>query len=196
MLPETEEYLGYTIRYTRDEDPQDPLEDDRLGTMAFCHQRYSLGDKNFSSFEEISSQEDYKNGISLPIYMYDHSGYTIRTTPFSCPWDSGLVGYIYVSKEKIRKEFNVSRVTKKIQEKVLDILVAEVAIYNAYLEGEVYEWRVDNEDCGCGGYIVVNKKDEESIRDEARTAVMSIAEKNLEKAEKEQTIDSFPTLAA
>ena len=74
--------------------------------------------------------------------------------------------------------------------------MTEVAIYDAYLNGEVYEWRVDNENCGGSGYIIVNEKDEEYMRNDARRAVVSIAEKNLEKAAKEQSVDSFPILAA
>ena len=30
--------------------------------------------------------------LMLPLYLYDHSGITMNTTGFSCPWDSGQVG--------------------------------------------------------------------------------------------------------
>lgn len=43
--------------------------------------------------------------IVLPLYLYDHSGITMNTTGFSCPWDSGQVGWIYASKEDALKEF-------------------------------------------------------------------------------------------
>lgn len=42
-----------------------------------------------------------KNHVILPLYLYDHSGITMSTGSFSCPWDSGQVGWIYVSKEKV-----------------------------------------------------------------------------------------------
>lgn len=32
--------------------------------------------------------------LMLPLYLYDHSGITMNTTGFSCPWDSGQVGWI------------------------------------------------------------------------------------------------------
>jgi hypothetical protein len=34
------------------------------------------------------------------LYLYDHSGITISTSPFSCGWDSGQVGFIYLTRQK------------------------------------------------------------------------------------------------
>lgn len=42
--------------------------------------------------------------IILPLFLYDHSGITISTGPFSCPWDSGQVGWIYAEKKKLIEE--------------------------------------------------------------------------------------------
>jgi hypothetical protein len=36
----------------------------------------------------------------LNLYLYDHSGITISTSPFSCPWDSGQVGFIWTTAER------------------------------------------------------------------------------------------------
>lgn len=35
--------------------------------------------------------------ITLPLYLMDHSGLAMQTTSFNDPWDSGQVGWIYVS---------------------------------------------------------------------------------------------------
>ena len=37
-------------------------------------------------------------------FIYDHSGITMNTTGFSCPWDSGQVGWIYCSKKRFLSE--------------------------------------------------------------------------------------------
>jgi hypothetical protein len=67
----------------------------------------------------------------LPLYLYDHSGLAMSTTPYSDPWDSGRVGYYYVSKEDaIEGGYDVKDI-KSIQEKMID----EVSEYNSYLEG-------------------------------------------------------------
>ena len=42
--------------------------------------------------------------VILPLYLYDHSGITMSTSVFSCPWDSGQVGWIYAEKKKLIEE--------------------------------------------------------------------------------------------
>lgn len=44
-----------------------------------------------------------EHAVVLPLYLYDHGGITMNTGGFSDPWDSGQVGFIFVSKEKIKK---------------------------------------------------------------------------------------------
>ena len=46
----------------------------------------------------------YEKAIVMNLYLYDHSGITISTTPFACHWDSGKVGYIYVLKSRVFDE--------------------------------------------------------------------------------------------
>ena len=129
-----------------DNNAENPREWDNLSKMVCFHRRYSLGDEhNYREFD-YHSWEDLKRAIEkdndvaviLPLYMYDHSGITISTTPFSCPWDSGQIGWVYITKEDIRKEYNIKRVTKKYIEKATKILLAEVKIYDDYLRGETY----------------------------------------------------------
>mgnify|MGYP001428497464 CR=1 FL=1 len=124
--------------------PENPRDWDNLGTMVCWHRRYLLGDEhNFESPEKFFREVNHKNAIILPLYLYDHSGITMNTTGFHCPWDSGLVGFIYVKKEKIREEFGVKRVTKKIRKIVEECLVNEVKIYDFYLRGEVFGYVIE-----------------------------------------------------
>jgi len=75
--------------------------------------------------------------VVLPLYLYDHSGITMNTGGLTCSWDSGQVGFIYATKEQIRKEFNVRHVTKKVREKAIKLLNGEVKTYDQYLTGDV-----------------------------------------------------------
>lgn len=99
-------------------------------------------------------ERDY---IMLPLYLYDHSALAMNTTGFSCRWDSGQIGYIYVSKDKVRKEYKVSRISKKLHKAVQDILDNEVKVYNAELQDDVYTYSIIDKDGdyieACGGYI-------------------------------------------
>ena len=42
-----------------------------------------------STGELFSLVEQMEGMVILPLYLYDHSGITMNTTGFSCPWDSG-----------------------------------------------------------------------------------------------------------
>ena len=58
--------------------------------------------------------------LMLPLYLYDHSGLALRTESFigkavHAEWDSGQVGWIYVSKEAALKEFGGEKMTGAIR---------------------------------------------------------------------------------
>lgn len=142
------EYRGYTIRIEQDTDPLDPREWDNLGTMVCWHRRYNLGDEHDFDTPDDAWQEIKKNHIVLPLYLYEHSGITMNTTGFGCPWDSGRVGYIYVSHERVRKEYGWKHITKRRREKILEHLRDEVQTYDDYITGSVYGYVIEgnNED--------------------------------------------------
>jgi hypothetical protein len=111
--------------------------------MVCFHRRYNLGDKHEWTAPGLVKYAESKKCISLPLYLYDHSGISISTTPFTgraqhAEWDSGQVGYIIVSLSKVREEYGIKKVSKKVREQVLLNLEAEVKEYDQYLKGEVY----------------------------------------------------------
>ncbi len=144
----------YKLEIFDDLDPTNPREFDNLGIMVCFHSRYILGDEtdlkssDFSSWEELESYlyKIEKALIVIPIFMYDHSGLSVNTTGFSCPWDSGQIGFIYASKERIRKEYSCKRISKKLKAQVREMLVSEVDLYNQYLSGDVYRFTVTDKE--------------------------------------------------
>jgi hypothetical protein len=134
---ETIEYKNYNIELCYDTYPDDPRKAwDNLGTMAFYHKRYNLGDEHrFDDPEALLEWiEDNKDDIYyLPVYMYEHGNITISTSPFSCRWDSGQVGFIYITKEKAEAE----SITKPYE-----ALEAETKEYDYYLRGDTYGVRI------------------------------------------------------
>jgi hypothetical protein len=150
------EHNGKTIELHYDQDAQSPRENDNLGTILYCSTKYTLGDKCLSR-EEIKAIESRDDIIMLPVYAYIHSGTVLNTTGFSCPWDSGQCGIIYVEKDKIRKEWGVKKISKQLREKVLNNLRGEVEEYSNYLSGQVYGYVIKdaagNETDSCWGYI-------------------------------------------
>jgi hypothetical protein len=143
------------LRVQQDECPLDPRTDwDNLGNMICFHGRYNLGD--YEKAKQYEPNDYYKlkkrkDVVILPLYLYDHSGITMNTTGFSCRWDSGQVGFIYVTHEEIRKWFNVKRVTKGLRERVEGYLVSEVEAYDQYITGDVYYFTIhQKETCNLG----------------------------------------------
>lgn len=114
-----------------------------------------------TKIDEIINKAIEDNYIILPLYLYDHSGITMNVSGFSCQWDSGQVGYIYISKEDARKELKYKLITKNRIEKIKERLTKEVEIYDEYLRGDVYFYKItkENEDDdigGCSGFYGYN----------------------------------------
>lgn len=142
------------LKLVHDSSPDSPRNWDNLGTMICFHRRYDLGDKHSYSSDDYSGWEEMKQAIIkeenpaviLPLYMYNHSGISISTTPFSCRWDSGQIGFILVSKKKALEEFGGKIVTAKLKERIEKILEGEVETYTQYVEGDVYGFQIVDED--------------------------------------------------
>lgn len=160
-------YTGskYELELNPDEDSESPREWDNLGTMTCWHSRYNLGDENeitdSGSWRLLHPAADY---IVLPLYLYDHSGLHIKIGSFQgllpqghAEFDSMQIGYISVSKAKVRDEYGVKRITAKVRKRMESYLADEVEAYNQYINGDVWCYELtdratgDLVDC-CGGF--------------------------------------------
>lgn len=169
-----ETYRDHTIKIFHDPDPINPRDWDNFGTLICSHPRYNLGDKHrfdgahdfllhlcgLSSDSKLSINQLFrraqKQAVILPVYLYDHSGLAMNTTGFSCPWDSGQIGFIHVTHEKIRSDYNVSRVSALQRVKVTEILKQEVDTYSDYVGGNAFGFVIEKEDDevdACWGFI-------------------------------------------
>lgn len=114
--------------------------------------------------------------IVLPLYLYDHSGLSMSTSrggwPFTCPWDTSTVGFIYVTKDKVREEFGWKRITRKRHERIVEYLRNEVSTYNQHLTGDVWYYIIEDDDGeyleSIGGLFGYDYAKEEGERELAR----------------------------
>lgn len=140
----------YRFEVWPDPDPTSPRENDNLGTMLYSHSRYVLGDERtrFSSFDEYleSAKISPNEVVSLPLYLLDHSGLKMSTEDFNDRWDSGVVGVIFVTFDKLREEYGVSSVDEQTVERAQAALRAEVEEFSQYLEGDIYGFRLRRKD--------------------------------------------------
>ena len=133
---------GYKVVVSIDPEPQSPREWDNIGTVVIHNRsRYAFADETADMHELLNLESD-KNHISLPIYLYDHSGITINTTGFACRWDSGQVGVIYCTKADAIREFGNKVCTAKVRDKALKVLKAEIEELDQYIQGDVYGYQV------------------------------------------------------
>jgi hypothetical protein len=173
-----EEYKGYRIEVRQEEYPIDPRKEfDHLGTIISLHSRYCLGEKHsFASSAEILSHLQEISAYWLPVYLYDHSGITISTKPYTCPWDSGQIGVIYVSWEKAKAEFGPCP-----KRKALKCLESEIREYDDYLTGNVYGYCIidneGNEIDSCWGYY--GNPEESGLLQAAKESIDYIIENQL-----------------
>jgi hypothetical protein len=147
--------------------------------MVCFHNRYNIGDKHdyksddFSGWDKLREQieSDHKVLAIRPLYMYDHSGITISTSSFSCRFDSGQIGWVFVTLKQLKLICG-----EEESFRLNEIIDSEVETYDKYLTGEVFRYEViESETCSmgcehtnvvasCGGFF-----DEDDCKNEAES---------------------------
>lgn len=89
-------------------------------------------------FEDQRTEQRLRKDVALihPLYLYDHGGITISMGAFSDRWDSGQVGWIYMTRGVLDREFGGD------VERGEACLEGEVETYDNYLTGSVYGYEV------------------------------------------------------
>lgn len=135
-----------------DTDPLNPMEEfDNLCTDIVYNKssRYILGTRAVDPDEFRLP----KGAIALPVYACIHSGVSLSTGSFADSWDSGMSGYIYVTREKVLKEYGVKRISARLRKIVEKCLRAELETFSRFLEGDVY------------GYVIYKVPADMSVED-------------------------------
>lgn len=125
--------------------------------------------------------------VIRPLYMYDHSGVTVSTTPFNDRWDSGQVGFVFYVKEDSFTPGELRRWTAKKQKEALNIIEADVHMLDCYLRGDVWGYEISDEG-SCWGFFgdglvesgifdYMNDKDQEHL---LYTGQVTLPEKELQ----------------
>lgn len=169
--------MNYTYEIIRDEDSENPrTEWDNATYMACWHKRYDLGDdlKNQpcpNDPEDFTKWAKSVKALYLPLYLYDHGGITMSTGSFGDRWDSGQVGWIYITRGMILKEWGWKNLTKKRVEFLEHCMSDDVKVYDQYLTGDVWGYVIKDEEGGeldsCWGFY----GDEQQCKEEAEASM-------------------------
>jgi len=133
------------------------VECDNLGTFITWMNRYESPDRNeYDTIEEFYEYNDISEStclipglakmVIMPVYCMVHSEVRYSTKSFGCPWDSGFAGFIYVSYEDVKREYGCKYVTKRIIQKVRDVLQSEVKAYDQWVNDPSYEITIYDKD--------------------------------------------------
>ena len=150
-----------TYKILRDPEPENPREWEPAAVMHCGHQKYILGDKDAAT---PFVDDDYRAKVQrpdvltyLPIYMYDHSGLAFKHTPFDCQWDSGLLGWHYMTRESAAESWPHVIDEDELIERAHELMADELRVYDDYIGGEVYGYQIHdaegNELDSCWGFI-------------------------------------------
>lgn len=127
----------YTLKIERDINASNPVEDWAMDgdiLIIVAHRKYAFGTHNFSSAEQVDAHMNAlpEGAYTAPLFMFDHGGVTVSLEPFSCPWDSGQVGFVVLPDPSI---FPDPEATAKAAVEALD----------DNLTGNVFGWVVEDE---------------------------------------------------
>ena len=168
---------GKTLNIIQDSHCENPRSWDNLSKMIFFNKKKSIGDKHDINFPFDFESRQYfierggeyvkkitNSSICLPVHYYEHGGCGISLSyeyPYNCRWDSCTIGFVIVTKEDIRKEYGVKRISQKILGRVMKVVEGETETLNQYISGEVYGFEVKNEDGkiedSCWGFYGVDE---------------------------------------
>lgn len=108
-----------------------------------------------SDYVRALKQVIRKGGVVLRVYCYEHSGITFNCCGFSGMFDTGFVGYAYMTTEQIAELGwpKGKRGRKKAAEEYIRHCVGDMA---AYANGDIYGFNIFDKDGefveGCGGF--------------------------------------------
>jgi len=143
-------YRGFTI----DIEPNISVDNEEFQSLAIWalnHKRYSFPNTAGVPFDDLYSWSEveewlfkkYKDIVWIDdVMLLDHGMLWIRyNSGFPedpSGWDSGQIGFVFTTKERIREFFGVKRVTDKVREKAKEVYLEDLRIFKAYVEGDVY----------------------------------------------------------
>lgn len=171
LLNDTYSYLGLNLlvngkelKIQFNEFAENPLEWDYNPNFLSLLRRSSIGTKKIYSKdgEEFTVPNDFdgpekiesfleKNGYFFKkVYGYSHGGLSLALegycpANFSCPFDSGVAGYLLKTKSEIREWYGVKRISSKIEERIIKNWLPIIEYTNYWLNGEVYLVEIDGD---------------------------------------------------
>lgn len=155
-----------TIHIEQDNDTESPRTWGRAGHLLAMHRNYNLGDadaydyldhepKYYLGWYEIEAELERKRMHYAPVYMLDHSGIRLSTKDFNDRWDSGRVGFIFLTREEALEIVGGTKMSPAKNRTIDEYLRQEIAVLDQYVDNDVWTYRITdsegNELDACSG---------------------------------------------
>lgn len=155
-LPNGKVLVG-VIEY--DTDATNPREWDNLGTILIAPNKshwvagaddtvdmtVDKGDSPYEHWENIRREQlkllKSEIAFAYPITKYEHGNIRL-SLGYKSGWDCGVIGFVYATKEQVRKCYGVNRLTKTIIERAENCVQSELDTLSDYLNGNCYGYRI------------------------------------------------------
>lgn len=142
-----------------DPDATNPREGDNLGTILIAPSKshwvaspdatvdtsIPLGNNPYEHWKNLRREQlKFKKSdiaIAYPITKYEHGSISL-SLGYNSGWDYGVIGFIYVTKETLRKYYGVNRITQTVIAEAKNRLQSELDMLSRWLNGECYGWYI------------------------------------------------------
>lgn len=142
-----------------DQHAANPRECDNLGTILIAHNKahwianrdvavdisIPLGNSPYEHWDNIRREQlNLKKSdiaIAYPITKHEHGEISLQLG-YKSGWERGVVGFVYVKKDQVRKCYGVDRITKSIIERAKNCLQSELDMLTGWLNGDCYGWQI------------------------------------------------------
>jgi hypothetical protein len=148
---ETFKCNGFTVKIYPDRDAPSPREWDNISVIACWHRSLRLGDRQIQGTASDRDRASFVAELGervlaiLPVWIYQHGDVALAAcndNPFSCRFDSGQVGWAYVT-ESSAKKVGCEGLTEGTY---LEYIRQEVADYDRWGRGLFCGFVVEDED--------------------------------------------------
>ncbi|HHL35196.1 MAG TPA: hypothetical protein ENJ30_12605 [Desulfobulbaceae bacterium] len=160
----------YTIEIVPDQDPENPRDGETNAAQIYIPEwsKYRhFADKGAlenllvevvpsAQFQALSDEEkelveegtsalfrvagEARAALALPLYLMDHGGIALSTGDFVDSWDSGQVGWVFVTSKRMKEVLVKEEFNKEGRKAASEAIRQEIATFNAYLCGDVWGW--------------------------------------------------------
>ena len=142
-----------------DQHAANPRECDNLGTILIAPNKahwianrdvavdtsITFGNSPYEHWDNIRREQlklkKSEIAIGYAITKHEHGEISLQLGHKS-GWDYTVSGFVYVTKETLRKCYGVKRITKSIIERAKNCLQSELDMLTAWLNGDCYGWQI------------------------------------------------------